>query len=445
MRDRLRSFDSKITFFAFADIITAVSGMLIFITLLLATDLGRPSDNRSQAANAELQRQLQETLAKQAEVDAETRGLQNLLTAANTAPLPDKLESDISRLRAELASEKNKHTGLAEQLAASKSDLEARDKLTGVTALKEHLQENAEELQAMSRTNENIHEQTAALEKQIASVQAKIEKLRAREGQVWLIPDHQTKSKEPILAVVSAAGLTLARFDKPDETRTYPKGGERAGLESYLKHCNPGTQYVVFLIRPTGIGLFKQLVEKARADGFEVGFDALEENREIHFTSPPPLDDQMVPAGSGRGTAANTNRMPGPGSSGAGGAYAPGSDGGSSSSGPNTGPYKAGGKYTPGGTGGTSGDEVGGGTNTTGGGTNDVGGGTNTVGGGTISAGTGTNAAGRGTNATGSGTNTVEGTNASATGKTNSPSGSPPPPPKPKSWWQRLLEWLGIG
>src|SRR4051812_31429811 len=103
MRDRLRSFDSKITFFAFADIITAVSGMLIFITLLLATDLGRPTDSRTQSADSELQRQLNETLAKQAEADAENRGLQHLLTEADTAPPAEKLQSDIARLRAELA------------------------------------------------------------------------------------------------------------------------------------------------------------------------------------------------------------------------------------------------------------------------------------------------------------------------------------------------------
>src|SRR6185312_1293029 len=99
MRERLRSLDSKITFFAFADIITAVSGMLIFITLLLATDLGRLTDNRTQSANSELEQQLNDTLTKQAEADAQNRGLQNLIMSANTAPPPDKLQLDISRLR----------------------------------------------------------------------------------------------------------------------------------------------------------------------------------------------------------------------------------------------------------------------------------------------------------------------------------------------------------
>src|SRR5882757_2129669 len=150
MRERFRSFDSKISFFAFADIITAVSGMLIFITLLLATDLGHPTDNRSQAASAELERQLKETLTQQADVDAENRGLQHLLTTANTAPAPDKLETDISRLRAELAVERSKHAGMAEQLAASKSALEGRDKLLGITAVREHIQEGLEELEALA-------------------------------------------------------------------------------------------------------------------------------------------------------------------------------------------------------------------------------------------------------------------------------------------------------
>ena len=54
MREHFRSFDSKISFFAFADIITAVSGMLIFITLLLATDLGRPTNSQSPSSDPEL-------------------------------------------------------------------------------------------------------------------------------------------------------------------------------------------------------------------------------------------------------------------------------------------------------------------------------------------------------------------------------------------------------
>jgi hypothetical protein len=86
MSSRLRSLDSKISFFAFADIITAVSGVLIFVALLLATDLGRPTSSSSQAANSEMERRLQEALAQQAEVDSQNHRLQELLATADTAP-----------------------------------------------------------------------------------------------------------------------------------------------------------------------------------------------------------------------------------------------------------------------------------------------------------------------------------------------------------------------
>ncbi|HTI99949.1 MAG TPA: hypothetical protein VL527_13795, partial [Dongiaceae bacterium] len=71
--------------------------------------------------------------------------------------------------------------------------------------------------------------------------------------------------------------------------------------EAYLATAKPLNQYIVFLVRPSGIELFDRLVKLAREKGFEVGFDALEENRQIHFTTPPALDDEAVspPAATG--------------------------------------------------------------------------------------------------------------------------------------------------
>src|SRR5205085_10217885 len=123
----------------------------------------------------------------------------------------------------------------------------------------------------------------------------------------------------------------------------------------------------------------------ARSSAFEVGFDALEEDREIHFTSPPPIDDETVPAGSGRGTARTSAPMPGGGTTGAGGTYRPGGIPGGAKNGSGTGP--AGG--APGGTIGGTATEGAGGTNAVGGGTNNVGGGTNEMGGGTNAIGSG--------------------------------------------------------
>jgi len=433
MRDRLRSFDSKITFFAFADIITAVSGMLIFITLLLATDLGRPTDNRAQAADAELQRQLDETLAQQADADAQNRGLQNLLTAVNTAPPPDKLQSDISRLRAELADEKSKHAGLVEALDTSRTNLAERDRALGITAVRDRTAASAKEVDAIAQKEAMVRQETAALESRVPGIEEKILKYRAREGEIWLIPDRTGTTKEPVLAIVNGKELQIARFNQPNQTEKLSKSSAASGLKAYLSHLRTDKQYVVFLIRPSGIDLFRDLVQVARDNGFEVGFDPLEENRQIHFTAPPPIDDQAVP--SGRHVNAGS---PGPLPSGGGGG-----PGGSAST------YHRGGAGGEGGANTSDGFPEGGagpanGTNAVGEGTNIVGGGTNDIGAGTNLVGAGTNPIG-GTNMVGTTNGSAEATNATAQAGTTNSAPTQPPPPKPKSWWQRLLEWLGIG
>ena len=296
MSSRLRSLNStKISFFAFQDIITSVSGILILVTLILATELDRPTSQTTHDADPELERKLSETLRQQAEADAQNQNLQGLLAAAETAPAAEKLEADITRLRTQLAEEKKKHASVAEQLAASQSAIEARDRTLGLTDLKAQIQRIIQETESLVRQEADVRKEMASLEQKVASVQSKLLKLREREGKLWLIPDKSSTTKEPILATISGSGAKVERFDHPDAAKDFGKTTARSGFESYLSEAKPLDQYVVFLVRPSGIELFERLVKIARDKGFEVGFDALEENREIHFTTPPPLDEPPVP------------------------------------------------------------------------------------------------------------------------------------------------------
>jgi hypothetical protein len=294
MRERFRSFDSKISFFAFADIITAVSGMIIFITLLLATDLGRPSEGSSRVEDSEVQGRLQETLSQQAEVDAQNQSLQGVLAAAETAPSVEKLESDIERLRGQLMEEKRKHTDLAEQIAVTQSASDSRDRTLGLTDLKNQIQQVVQEAESIALQAARVRDEMTGVEQRVASVQSKLLKLREREGKLWLIPDKNSTTKEPILAVLSGSAAKMERFDHPEQARQFNKSSASAGFESYLGELKPLNQYVVFQVRPSGIELFERLVKIARDKGFEVGFDAIEEQGEIHFATPPPLDEPPV-------------------------------------------------------------------------------------------------------------------------------------------------------
>ncbi len=467
MREHFRSFDSKITFFAFADIITAVSGMLIFITLLLATDLGRPTDNRSQAANVQVQQQLDETLSQQVEVDSNNRNLQQLLTAAETAPVSEKLETDITRLRAQLAEEKKKHVGVAEQLAASQSAVEARDRTLGLTALKTQIQQVIQEVESLARQEAQVRQEMAVLDQRVAGVQSKLLTLRQWEGKLWLIPDRSSTTKEPILAVVSGAGVKVQQFDHPDQAREFGGSSALSEFASYLGESKALDQYFVFMVKPSGIALFGRLVKSARDKGFEVGFDAVEEDKNIYFstpqvpdetTPPPPHPVYQGPAGGG-GYSDPRGESTGPGTSGGNGVG--GSSGAASSGEGRSGRSPAAGAAGGGGRGSGTGPGVGSGTgsgvgNGTGAGVGSgTGSGTGKGAGSGIGESNGATAASGETNATavGASTNTNAGERKAAGNSSASADSkkqqrpdvaqpTPPPAPKPKSWWQRFLAWV---
>ena len=152
-----------------------------------------------------------------------TRIYRRLLAAAETAPTAEKLEVDITRLRSQLADEKKKHASIAEQLAASQSAIEARDRTLGLTDLKAQIQRVIQEAESLAREEATVRDEMARLDERVASVQSKLLKLREREGKLWLIPDKSSTTKEPILAIISGSGAKLERFDHPDQAKEFNK------------------------------------------------------------------------------------------------------------------------------------------------------------------------------------------------------------------------------
>jgi hypothetical protein len=294
MSSRLRSLDSKISFFAFADIITAVSGVLIFVALLLATDLGRPTSSSSQAANSEMERRLQEALAQQAEVDSQNHRLQELLVTADAAPDLEKLQADITRLRSQLSEEQKKQTALADQMTDSQAAIAARDKVLGLTDLKATVQRTIQENEAIAQQEAKVRSEMDGLDQQVARVESQLLKLRQWDGQIWLIPDKSATTKEPIVVFVDGMGATIQRVDHPEQRKQLDKDVADSAFSSYLDKAKSLDQYVVFEVKPSGIGLFQDLVKLARDKGFDVGYDALEEDKNPHL-SPLPSVDESTP------------------------------------------------------------------------------------------------------------------------------------------------------
>ena len=304
MSSRLRSLDSKISFFAFADIITAVSGVLIFVALLLATDLGRPSSSSSQAANSEMERRLQEALAQQAEVDLQNHRLKELLATANIAPDLEKLQADITRLRSQLSEEQMKQTALANQMTDSQATIAARDKVLGLTDLKATVQRTIQENETIALQEAKVRSEMNGLDRQVAHVESQLLKLSQWDGEIWLIPDKSATTKEPIVVFVDGMGATIQRVDHPEQRKQLNKDVADSAFSSYLDSAKSLDQYVVFEVKPSGIGLFQDLLKSARDKGFDVGYDALEEDKNPHLSPLPSVDESTPPTDTSATTSA---------------------------------------------------------------------------------------------------------------------------------------------
>ena len=129
------------------------------------------------------------------------------------------------------------------------------------------------------------------LEEQVRRVESKLLKLRQWDGQIWFSTDKSATTKEPIVVFVDGMGATIERVDHPDQRKQLDVADADSAFRLYLNKVKSLDQYVVFEVKPSGIGLFEDLVKSARNMGFDVGYDALEEDKKPHLSALPSIDE----------------------------------------------------------------------------------------------------------------------------------------------------------
>ena len=294
----LRSFQStKITFFVFLDIITAVTGIFIFIVLLLSfrlreTGPGSQSDSTAAdaptAGNAALESRLAELLRQLEELVVSNHTRQTALTEAEASPDLGELRADIAALQAAIAEQR----AAGAQIQAAEKDRsaadDARDNALGLTTGRTQVQQIKDHLAALVADIAAKRQQSDALETEVKQAEARLLDARARRGnRLWLVPDLPATSKEPLLLVVGGQDAVAERFDKPASRVELGLDDGAGTFRKLLGRCNKLNDYIVFYVRPSGVKRFEEYVTMARKAGFEVGYDAIEEDRQLVFSKPP--------------------------------------------------------------------------------------------------------------------------------------------------------------
>lgn len=276
MRARFGRQTGGVSFFAFQDIITGTSGFLIALALFLALNLDEKlSDDTDGHPYARRQEELRS-------MQAQIASLRRQVADWDRQPALD--EATLRRLVGQL------RTSIAEMDARP---LPGLDQQADATGRDERLREEKKKLLSrLEAMNASIHKAELLssglvrdipdLEKKVIDAQSSLQR-RQQRNVITLVPERDGGRREPILVLVQSSSIRLQRPDGAPAA-----GGSVAEFSSYLRQASPATHYVVLYFKPSGARHFETLTTRARAEGFEIGYDVIPEDADIEFSNAAP-------------------------------------------------------------------------------------------------------------------------------------------------------------
>jgi DNA repair exonuclease SbcCD ATPase subunit len=270
-----------VSFFAFQDIITCVTGIMILIVLIISTQMSTSPPGKGPGEDvAGIIAQLRDSENRLSNLTREIDLLQQTLSPMNGATgLKDEIQELQKRIRNEKA--KLKQVEATKRLK-QREEAQSEERL-GISSLRTQINGLKQEIDSYKSMSQMITPKTADLEKKVSAAEAALQKVRQDNSKVWVIPDSLGMSKQPILIVLSENGMILERFNKPEDR--VDLGPDIARLKETLGKYDPKEDYVVFYIKPSGIRSFQTVKDLSEKLGFDVGYDAVEESKEIVFSN----------------------------------------------------------------------------------------------------------------------------------------------------------------
>jgi hypothetical protein len=256
---RKRYEEAPISLFSFQDIITCVTGIMIFLVLIMTLELLRqaaaePSPDPA-ARDPELERLAREheALLKQAREQHETMLAQtrrlNVLDPLALAATPARLREARQR---ELA------------LAAEMARLATQQSNTQAAAAQDGQQTAADSLRLAE-----LMAQKDALENRL-----KDETVRNR---LAFIPE-SGNGKRPILVQWSASEIKVKPLQSQETVRSFTSAAAGLSeLKSWMRGRQSNLEYVVVLLKPSGVASFSGEYQGLRDLGLDLGLEPLEE------------------------------------------------------------------------------------------------------------------------------------------------------------------------
>lgn len=259
---------TKISLFAFQDIITSVTAILIVLALFMSLELINAMESQNTPKPAELHPDLREEIEELRKELAELKQSQEF----DAEELKELGQGTPASLTAELRQADQRLEDLKKRLEVAEQELAGSER-------------ESEGIQQELRKNQKVIDEVETLKKEVEELKKQIEQETANE-QLWFALPEGFKG-EGWLVVVDEETLTMAplRREERPVTLTAGKGLFGGGLDSELKNWIQKNEqeesYFLLLIRPSGIAQSHKIISSLRSSQILFGFDVVDEDQQV--------------------------------------------------------------------------------------------------------------------------------------------------------------------
>lgn len=276
--------ESPISLFSFQDVIMSVVGIVILITLLLILKLitqNPPSPPAATISAQELQEQIKSLNEELQEIQNEITQqhqtkLESVITPQTKIQI-DSLLATTKRLNAECAEldkeiQNEKHrTEILRNNLKLKSTLDTEDQIKQLK----------EQLAKLKVDNDKLSEQEKKLQETADELISKNQKLKneitAAALQQINVTIQKKQDKSAFLCIYGQNGLTIL----PTDTSLPQNFTSQSEFYQWVDSRNNSTEYFVIYFRPSRFGRYKEILDRIKAKGFDVGYQVIGETTNL--------------------------------------------------------------------------------------------------------------------------------------------------------------------
>ena len=250
---RRRTGSMPFSLFAFQDIITSVTGIMILVTLMLVLDFLEKVEGAPQQQSHQVIDEVRSTLSK---VALEVATLEANLDQQDDVP-NDLVVLDVSTLSSRLSSVSDVNTTLETELQQ-------------VRRLQDRTSESLASWQQRSEDSNSMLNEIERLREQIESNQNKIDRLKTSNRVIFTVP--QTGGEKPWLVEIGEGQIRVAEMGLSSPPQSFQTDD---AFFSWLSARNPRNEYLVVLVSPESVDRFDGLANSLFEKRFPYGVNLL--------------------------------------------------------------------------------------------------------------------------------------------------------------------------